>query len=314
MDKNTGKSPSDRLSHVMKYLPAPVTDRILGTLSDMGASGADVNELRLRAGGRGLLVVNGRNIPIELRTGSEELGEVLKRICDGAVFAHRDDISKGYVTLGMGVRVGVCGHARYDCGRIVGVSDISTLVFRRPSGECSFAHSLYRQWKGYGGGMLICSAAGEGKTTAIRALARLIGSGSDARRVVVVDERSEFSDDDYRTSSVDILSGYKRALGVEIAVRTLSAEVIIVDEISSREDAAAMLSSLGAGVCVIATVHARSLDDAMKRDYVRNLIKGGLFECVCLISRSGGRFSFSLEPIDERRLKSIHGTGDICHI
>ena len=145
--------------------------------------------------------------------------------------------------------------------------------------------------------MLICSAAGEGKTTAIRALAGLIGSGEMPRRVVVADERCEFNPAEYARAHVDILRGYKRALGVDIAIRTMSAEVLIVDEISSREDATAMLASVGAGVTVIATVHARSLGDAMKRDYVATLVRGGLFESVCVISRKAGSFSYTIDRI-----------------
>ena len=58
-----------------------------------------------------------------------------------------------------------------------------------------------------------------------------------------------------------------------------------------------MLASIGAGVTVIATVHARNLQDAMKRDYVATLIRGGLFENVSIISQREGRFSYRMERI-----------------
>ena len=161
--------------------------------------------------------------------------------------------------------------------------------------------------------MLICSGAGEGKTTAIRALARLIGSGNNAKRVVVVDERCEFDLAGYSDAQVDILAGYKRSLGVDIAIRTMSAEVIIVDEISSSSDALAMLSALGAGATVVATVHAGSLSDAIKRDYVKTLVLGGLFDSVCVIRKRESQFGFDLQKIDVNELKKQHGMGDICY-
>ena len=159
--------------------------------------------------------------------------------------------------------------------------------------------------------MLICSRAGEGKTTAIRALARLIGSGERPRRVVAVDERCEFDVSYYSDSHVDILRGYRRALGVDIAIRTMSAEVVMVDEISSHDDARAMLSSLGAGVTVIATAHASSLGDALKRDYIRELVDGGLFSSICVIERCGDKFTYRLEKIDREMSEKLHGAGDI---
>ena len=194
---------------------------------------------------------------------------------------------------------------------MVGVGDISSLVFRIPSGECSFAARLYGEWLLIGGGMLICSRAGEGKTTAIRALARLIGSGERPRRVVVVDERCELDVTEYRDAHVDILRGYRRATGVEIAIRTMSAEVLMVDEISSYDDSRAMLSAIGAGVIVIATAHAQSLADALKRGYIRELVDGGLFDAACFISRRGDSFSYRLERIERDRGEMRHGMGDI---
>ena len=286
------------INDIYTYLPHEVNTAISNLMKASRVADCEINEIRIRSVGPTSLVVNGRNVSLGIILGKERVKECFKKICGGAIYAHRDDVCRGFITLAGGVRVGVCGYARYESGNVVGVGDISSLVFRIPSGKCSFADKLYGKWLETLGGVLICSGAGEGKTTAIRALAGLIGSGSPARRVVVADERCEFNPEEYRNSHVDVLRGYKRSLGVDIAIRTMSAEVLIVDEISSREDALAMISSLGAGVSVIATVHARGLDDAMRREYVRDLVLGGLFENVCVISRKGREFSFSFDKID----------------
>ncbi len=297
MQKADSRIRNKPISIALSYIPSEIETEIYGYLTKKRTSDTEVNEIRLRSRGPVALTVSGENVSLAARIDRETLKEVFKKICDGAVFAHRDDVCRGFVTLDGGVRVGVCGHARYERGAIVGVGEISSLVFRIPSGECAFARELYREWMARGGGMLICSRAGEGKTTAIRSLSRLIGSGERARRVVVVDERCEFDIGAYGTAHVDILRGYRRSLGVDIAVRTMSAEVIVVDEISSGEDSAAMLSALGAGADVIATAHADSLSGAMSRNYVRELIAGGLFKSACVIERRNGRFGFSIEKI-----------------
>lgn len=305
MDKTIFKKGNCALEIALGYIPYEVKDAVLRYLSRARISEKTINEVRLRENGATSLVLAGRNVALDVTLDKEKLKETFKRVCGGAVFAHRDDVCRGFVTLPGGVRVGVCGYARYESGSVVGISEISSLVFRIPTGECSFARELYRVWQKNGGGMLICSGAGEGKTTAIRALTGLIGSGELPRRVVVADERCEFNPLEYEGAHVDILRGYKRALGVDIAIRTMSAEVLIVDEISSREDAIAMLASVGAGVTVIATVHARSLADAVKRDYVATLINGGLFESVAIISRREGNFSYKIERITGGRRDSV---------
>ena len=296
------KMSGSRLGLLEGYLPREVTDEVYAYISRERISDRMISEIRLRAERPSAILVLGKNIALDTRISKESLRDVFKRVCGGAVFAHRDDVARGFVSLEGGIRVGVSGLAKYEGGGLVGVTEVSTLVFRIPSGSCSFARELYKEWLGIGGGMLICSGAGEGKTTAIRALARLIGGAESPRRVVVADERCEFLPEDYQSSHVDILRGYKRSLGVDIAIRTMSAEILIVDEISSREDAEAMLAALGAGVTVIATVHARTLDDAMRRDYVRALVDGGLFASVCLISARGGRYSYRLERIAAKRI------------
>lgn len=297
MEKTIFKNVNGALEIALGYMPCEIKDAIFRYLARTKTRENAINEIRLRANGLSALTVLGRNVPLDITLDKEKMKETFKKVCCGAVFAHREDISRGFVTLRGGVRVGVCGCARYESGGVVGIGDISSLVFRIPTGECSFARELYREWQKNSGGMLICSGAGEGKTTAIRALAGLIGSGDRPLRVVVADERCEFNPLEYERAHVDILRGYKRALGVDIAIRTMSAEVLIVDEISSREDATAMLASIGAGVKVIATVHARNLQDAMKRDYVATLIRGGLFENVSIISQKEGRFSYRMERI-----------------
>lgn len=297
MDKTIFKNEKCALEIALGYIPCEVKDAILRYLSRTRTPENAINEIRLRENGITSIVVAGVNIALDVALDKEKIKETFKKVCGGAVFAHREDVCRGFVTLSGGVRVGVCGYARYEGGGVLGIGDISSLAFRIPTGECAFARELYRKWQRNGGGMLICSGAGEGKTTAIRALAGLVGSGEQPRRVVVADERCEFNPVEYRRAHVDILRGYKRALGVDIAIRTMSAEVLIVDEISSQEDAVAMLASVGAGVTVIATVHARSLADTMKRDYVASLIKGGLFKSVCIISRREGAFTYRIEKI-----------------
>ena len=294
---------------VLAFIPSNVREEINEYIHRTHTPRRRVNEIRLRSYGVCSLVVSGKNVPLGSRVSKDGIRETFKRICGGAVFLHRDDMCRGFITLDGGIRVGVCAEARYDRDLVVGIGEVSSLAFRIPSSECSFGNELYARWRAFGsGGMLICSAAGEGKTSALRTLARLIGSGESPLRVVVVDERCEFDIDSYSSAHVDILRGYRRDLGIDIAIRTLGAEVLIVDEISSGDDARAMLASVGAGVTVIATAHARCFSDLMRRDYVKELILSGLFDTVSTITRKNGRFSFSIDSVDAM-LAGVSGEG-----
>lgn len=276
---------------VAKYLPLALTAEI-ERLCHGRVGMSSLNEIRLRSTGSSSLVLSGRNVALKSKISADELYSIFKRLCDLAVFAHKDDVCRGFVSYDGGMRVGVVGTARYDKDNIVGISDVSALVFRFPSNECSFAPRLYREWHANGcGGMLICSPAGGGKTTVIRAIAHEIGIRGE-KRVVVVDERCEFDPSAYGECSVDILRGYKRTSGIDIAIRTLSAEVIIVDEIGTDKDAEALMQALGSGASVIATAHGRDAIDASRRNYIRKLIEYGAFDTCVSITRCADEFSY----------------------
>ena len=174
-------------------------------------------------------------IPLFSTLKRNEAEALVNLLCEGALYAHRDTLASGYVTMRGGVRVGICGFARYEGGRLVGVSEMRSLVFRIPGGDCEIADELFSAFSEVRRGMLIYSPPGIGKTTALRSLAASVGGGSNPRRVCVVDERCEFCDEDYADCEVDILKGYKRGVGIEIAVSVTGPQVIIVDEIGGED-------------------------------------------------------------------------------
>ena len=288
------------LLKILSLLPQGLTREIREIMRTQRGFSKKLFELRLRADGRSFAHFSGGSLPLYFRLSKKELEELVRRLCQGAIYAYRDTLSLGYISLGDGVRVGVAGHARYENGRLVGVNDVSSLVIRIPSGECTFAEEIYRKWRSMGqGGMLICSLPAGGKTTLLRSLCRHIGKGDAAMRVAVIDERCEFVHSQYKNSSVELIRGYKRSEGIEIAIRTLAPEVIAADEISTNEDKEATLAALGAGVSVIATAHAGSVEEAMRRSVLRPLFEEGAFKSIVFVNKSDEGFFYSIRSLKE---------------
>ena len=285
---------------VRALMPDTVLNDIERICLSRGMSFASVGEIRLSAIALSTISLKGRSIPLSVRMGYDEIHAILRRACDMAVFAHRDEISEGYISLKGGGRVGVCGHARYEGGRLVGVSEVSALVFRIPGGRCDLADKLHNFWREQGySGMLVCSRAGVGKTTAIRALASMAGSGTAAKRVVVVDERCEFDLGAYKGCTVDILRGYKRGLGIEIAIRSMVADIVIVDEIGNERDSDALMLAIGAGVSVLATAHGDDIKAIYRKREIARLIDAPLFTSYAVITSSQGGRDLKLGDISD---------------
>lgn len=279
---------------IFEYLPPACAVEIKRLLISRGGEGAQISEIRIRVFGKSSVVISGERVALVSRSSTADISKALTLMCDGALYSRRDSIKDGYITLDGGVRVGVCGEARYDGGAFVGVSDVSSLVFRVPSLRIAEIPELCRAFEKCRRGMLIYSPPGVGKTTALRTLTYELGRGKPDEQVVVVDERGEFVPEDYAGASVDILRGHKRESGIAIALRTLSPSVIAVDEIGRLGEAEAMLESLNSGVRVIATAHAGDATELRRRKSLLPFFERAVFDVLVGISIEGGQRNFSV--------------------
>lgn len=281
---------------VIELLPTAISREITRVVSSRRGGISGIREIRIRCEGLSTVKTEWEDIGLLQRVGREECRLLVSRLIGGALYAHRDSIASGYLSLEGGVRVGVCGSAAYDGGRLVGINDIRTLLFRIPTGKCAFSRELFSVYKqGIGNGMLIYSAPGVGKTTALRSLAKSVGELSSCS-VAVVDERCEFSAEDYSACRVDILRGYRRREGIEIATRTLSCGLLMVDELGA-DDGEAILNTLRCGVPLVATAHANSLEELMAKPSLKGLLECSAFSVFVGISAADGVYKLKVDRI-----------------
>ena len=287
---------SETVLGVLSYLPSAIAEEIFRLLKGRREGHDGLQEIRIRAEGRCSILYLGEKIALYSSLTKNETEALVNALCDGALYAHRDTLASGYVTMRGGVRVGITGYARYEGGRLVGVSEMRSLVFRIPGGECAIAEELSSAFSEVRRGMLIYSPPGVGKTTALRSLAESLGSGSSPLRVCVVDERCEFSEEDYTSCEVDILKGYSRRAGIEIATRTMSAEVIIIDEIGA-DDAEPIKEVLRCGIPIVATAHAGDFDEVKCKPALAGLISSGAFDVFAGISVCDGEYRLTVDKL-----------------
>ncbi len=239
---------------------------LLDAISRCGAPRAE--ELRLHTGRLTTVTCNRKNYFTDVTLRQDEMNSILKRMCKDSLYAYTQHINEGYLSLQGGIRVGVCGNAKPENGRVIGVSDVSGLIIRMPHPPKLSATPLIRLLEeGRGlGGLLIYAPPGIGKTTLLRALASEISHGCNGWRTVAVDTREElFPVLEGEAKLLDVLVGYPRAIGIEIAVRSMGAEVVICDEIGNAQDADAILMASNCGVPIVATAHAAAAEELLRR-------------------------------------------------
>ena len=266
-----------------------------------------VTELRFRVampssvtyGDRNISVFGGREI---IFTEAEMLG-FISRLCEESVHTYASTINDGYISLADGLRVGVCGKARCENGKIVSVREITSVCVRIPHSIYGVSADIFplilQKQMAYSA--LIYSLPGVGKTTVLRDLAVRL---SQKKRVAVVDSRGEiYVREMFAHSLCDFLDGYPKGLGIELATRTLSPEAIICDEIGD-EDTAGILSAQNTGVPLIATAHGEKFSEILMRPGIKKLHDAGVFRFYIGLNREMGCEKFTFDIKDAGRMRT----------
>lgn len=230
-----------------------------------------------------------------LITAPQDIKHTVNCLCDGSVYRYGDTLKKGYIVTPDGIRAGICGQAIYENGSLSVVDNYTCINLRIPRRVQGCAAPIMRHISLDGlKSMLIFSPSGVGKTTLIREMAIQL---SRKYRVAVVDEKGEILPSCFASSCgmCDILSGYSKHEGMELAVRMMSPQVIICDEIGMADDIPAILSVQNSGVPLIATVHCDSKPALFLKPNIKRLCECGVFNCFVRLKRGSDGMEIFIE-------------------
>lgn len=275
---------------------------LLEAVEELALPPGQLQEIRIRANRPLLAVCGNREYRSKRIIKKEEIREILAYLSNYSLYAYEEELSRGFLSLPGGHRVGIAGRTVLQEGRVRTVTEVSSLNLR-------FAHEVrgcadrllpYLRADGRLLSTLIASAPGHGKTTLLRDLIRQVSDGSDGYpglTVGVVDERSEIAgtfrglpgnDVGMRT---DVLDGCPKEEGMMMLIRSMAPKAVAVDEIGSRGDTEALLSAMNCGCVLFSTVHGSSMEELLGKPVLREMMDLGLFERYVFLdgSRTPGR-------------------------
>ncbi|WP_434511836.1 stage III sporulation protein AA [Desulfitobacterium sp. AusDCA] len=232
----------------------------------------------------------------------EDVMQTLERMTQSSLYAAEEELKQGFLTLPGGHRVGVTGEAVLKNGFIQNLKHISSLNIRLAldiSGQAKMILPYLKRPDGSLYHTLILSPPRAGKTTLLRDLIRCLSEGvpgvaASGKTIGVVDERGEIAGmwQGYPTYDLgcrtDVLDGCPKASGMSMLIRSMSPQVIAVDELGHPQDVEAVLDALRSGVSVLSTAHAENGDDAKARPVLKALFEKSVFERLVLLSRRRG--------------------------
>ncbi len=237
-------------------------------LRDINAEG--LQEIRFRTNRKVSLYYNDRVVYLDEAVKGIDIENIVSSFCSSSVYAHFGSIVGGFITLPGGHRVGIAGRAVYKDGKLSNIHDFSGLNIRIAREYLGCSDNIIDKILKNGRilNTLVISEPNGGKTTLLRDIARHLGKNY---KVVIVDERSEIAAVKSGVSqfdvgeNTDVLDGFLKNDGIVRALRSLSPDVIITDEIGTNEDLCAIQNILKGGVKIITSIHAENFDDVKKK-------------------------------------------------
>lgn len=253
---------------------------------------------------------------------AEEIQTTLELLSRFSLYAFEEEIKNGFITIEGGHRIGITGKVTAEDGKIKAIRNISALNIRisHEIKGCGDSVLPYMVENGQVLHTLIVSPPGCGKTTLLRDLVRQISNGKEGllqgQNVGVVDERGEVAgcyqgvaqnDVGIRT---DILDCCPKAEGMLLLVRSMSPQIIAVDEIGADKDIYAIESILNSGVRFIGTIHGTDLEDILKKPLLEQVLKKNIFERFIVLEKKNrvgvvkGIYNASFKPIHTEEEKT----------
>lgn len=284
----------------MKEIFDVLPDKINSCLKDKNNLNK-LQEIRVKVGKPLNIVLDNTETIFNYVIRREDVKAIIQKISNYSLYAFEEDIRQGYITIQGGHRVGLAGQCVIEDNSIKTIRNITSLNIRvcREIVGCSnsLMNSLVENNRV--NNTLIISPPKCGKTTLLRDITRNISNGISkigfkGKRTVVIDERSEIAacyngipqmNVGMRT---DVYDNCIKSEGMMMAVRGLSPEVIICDEIGTYKDMEGLMMAYNSGVSIIATLHGRNVEELYRRPVFREIVENNIINKVVVLSGKKG--------------------------
>ena len=281
---------------ILRVLPLDISSEIKGYLIN-----ESLQEIRIKANKPIIVNLSNKEVILDRSATTNDLKQILVRISNYSLYAYEEEIKQGYITVKGGHRIGMAGECVISQGEVKTIRNISSInmrICREVKGSSNeimkFIVSNDRVYN-----TLIISPPKCGKTTILRDMARNISNGMPinnltGKKVSIIDERSEIASCFNGVPQLDvgirsdILDNCFKKDGMIMAIRSLSPEVLICDEIGTDGDIEALNMAFNSGVNIVVTIHGYNIDDVYKRNVFKDLLEKSILERIVVLSSRRG--------------------------
>lgn len=278
-----------------------VPNQIYDAIKKSGSEG-DINEIRIRVNKPICVVCNTRTYFLsddglcssygQAIFGSEEIIEdIIFRASDYSLYSVNEQIKNGFIMINGGIRIGLCGEVVLS-DEIKTIKNFTSICIRIPHQIKNCSLPIFNQILNEGSlnNTLIISPPGAGKTTMLRDIIYQFSYHNYPFNIFIADERGELTgggkfDLGYFYDSICFLNKNDSMM---LGLRSMSPDIVVTDELGSIKDIEAVQKLVNSGVCVIASIHAKDIDELRQKKELQNLLESKVFKRYVVLSKKTG--------------------------
>lgn len=261
----------------------------------------DINEIRMRINQKLIIII--KNKKYFLKNENQEyvittkamLDNFIRKASENSIYAYNQNIIEGYITLPMGIRVGLCGEVVSENGKVITIKNYQAVNIRIPHQikNCSLP-ILDMLLDDSIKNTLIISAPGCGKTTFIRDLVYQLNIKNISLNTLIADERNEISSTVDGVPQIeigpfcDVYTNCTKEFAFKNGIRSMRPDVIITDEIDLDYDMQGIIDAINSGVAVVATIHAKDLNQLKRKKDFNTIIENKYFSRYVVLTNCEG--------------------------
>ncbi|MEH7073989.1 stage III sporulation protein AA [Neobacillus drentensis] len=285
------------MESILNFLPKKIADLISKIPPNQKE---ELEEIRIRINRPIEMTMKGTPRFLSYVIQPEDAFQLMNKISHFSIYTLEEELKQGFITVSGGHRIGLAGKVILEGGKVKAIRDISSFNIRIAREKVGIAEPLIPYiFQGSWLHTMVIGPPQTGKTTLLRDIARIASSGFGARgiqasKVGIVDERSEiagcvngipqltFGD------RLDVLDACPKAEGMMMMIRSMSPDILVVDEIGRKEDTEAIQEAVHAGITLIMTTHGTSIEEVKNRPSLRNILEQHIFQRFVVLSRASG--------------------------
>ena len=263
---------------------------------------ADINEIRMRVNQKMIVVIKNKKFYLKNENGEyvvvtkHMIENFITRASENSIYAYNDNIISGYLTLKHGIRVGVCGNVVTDNGKIVTIKDFQAINIRIPHSvkNCSLSAYDYMVKDNEVYNTLIISSPGSGKTTFLKDFVFQLFNHGITKNVLIADERNEICSvvngepTEDLGAFCDVYSNCSKKYAFKNGIRSMHPDIIVTDELDLEKDLDCLLEAMNSGVNVIATIHAKDINQLRRKQGFENVLENKFFSRFIILKDTEG--------------------------